>query len=266
MRLLTCISLLTLATTCAWGQVPAPKAAPAKGRTGYLTAAEMPDVARIVPPPPAAGDPREARDMAVYRATRSLEGTPRWALAQSDNDLSTAGMLKVFSCSLGAGLTPANSPRLTALLGRATVDWSSGFNTLKSLYGTKRPFEIEPARICLPNTTGLVNSSDYPSGHTTWGWAMGLMLAELAPDATTGVLVRARAYGESRAVCGVHNVSAVEGGMATGTAVLAAQHGSAAFRADMDAARTEMAGLRAAAKGKPESCALESQALGKNPY
>jgi len=204
--------------------------------------------------------------MAVYRETRALEGTPRWALALSDNDLTTAAMLKVFSCSLGVNLTPANTPRLSAVLARATVDWTAGFNTLKTLYGTKRPYQIEPAPVCLPSTSALVNSSDYPSGHTTWGWAMGLMLAELAPDAATGVLMRARAYGESRAVCGVHTVSAVEGGAATAMAVLAAQHGSAVFRADLEGARAELAALRAAAKGKPESCALENQALTKSPY
>lgn len=266
MRFLVPLLLLSLTGASVWGQAPAPKAGPARGRTGYLTAAEMPDVARIVPPPPVAGDPRDARDRAVYGATRSYEGTPRWALALSDNDISTAGVLKGFSCSLGVNLTQANAPRLTALLGRATVDWTSAFNTLKELYGTKRPYQIEPAPVCLPNTEGLANSPDYVSGHAAFGWAIGLVLAELAPDAATGVLARARAFGESRVVCGVHHVSAVEGGMATGTIVLAAQHGSAAFRTDMDAARAELAGLRRAAGEQPASCALENQALTKNPY
>jgi len=260
MRFLSFTLLLTLAGISALAQTPA------KGRAGYLTAAEMPDVGRIVAPAPPAGDPKEARDMAVYRATRSLEGSPRWALALSDNDLTTAGMIRVFSCSLGASLTPANSPRLSALLGKAEADWTSAFTNLKNLYKTKQPFELEPGHVCVPSTAGLVNNPDYPSGHTTWGWAMGLLLTELAPDAATGVLLRAKAYGESRVVCGVHTVSAVEGGMATGTAVLAAQHGSAAFRADLEAARTELAALRAAAAGTPASCALEREALGKSPY
>jgi len=264
------ILLLILIATSAWGQTPAPKgapkAAPAKPRTGYLTAAEMPDIGKIVPPPAAAGSPQEARDLAVYRATRAMEGTPRWALALSDNDLATASMLKVFSCSLGVSLTPDNAPRLTALMTKATADWTNGFNTLKSLYGTKRPYDIEPGKVCIASTSGLANSPDYPSGHTTWGWALGLVLTELAPDRATGVLMRAKAYGESRVVCGLHTVSAVEGGMATATAVLAVQHGSAAFRADLEAARAELAGLRAAAAGTPASCALESQALGKSPY
>jgi len=266
MRFVAFSALLTVASASLWGQAAAPKAAPAKGRTGYLTAAAMPDVAQIVPPPPAAGSARGARDREVYRATRSLKDTPRWALALSDNDISTAGVMKAFSCSLGVGLTPASAPRLAALFGKAAVDLTAGFNTLKNLHGTQRPFQIEPGPICLPSTASIAGSSDFPSGHATFGWAMGLMLAELVPDAATAVLTRARSFGESRAVCGVHNVSAVEGGVATGTVVLAAQHSSAAFRADMDAARVELANLRAAASGAPESCTLENQALAKNPY
>jgi hypothetical protein len=50
----------------------------------------MPDVKQIVPPAPAAGDPRFTNDMAIFRATRSLEGTPRWAMALADDELSTA--------------------------------------------------------------------------------------------------------------------------------------------------------------------------------
>jgi acid phosphatase (class A) len=195
-----------------------------------------------------------------------MKDTPRWALALSDNDLSITGIYKGFSCSLGANLTPTNAPRLTAMIGRATADLTTAYSTLKDLYGTKRPFQIEPAPVCLPSTAGLENSPDFVSGHATLGWAVGLIFAELAPDASTGVLMRGRAFAESRVVCGLHHVSAVEGGVATGTAVVAALHGSSAFRADMDRARKELAALRASSKEKPASCALESQALEKNPY
>ena len=262
MRSASCIFLLTLTIGTVWSQAAAPKAAPAK-RVGYLTGPESLDVAAVVAPPPGESDPRTARDRAIYRQTRSYEGSPRWALALSDNEISVTGMLRGFSCSLGVTLTQANAPRLTAVLNKATVDWAAAFNKLKDLYKTKRPYEIEPAPICLPNA---VPSPDYPSGHATYGWGMGLLLAELAPDAATRVLNRGKAYGESRVVCGVHTVTAVEGGVDTATAVVAAQHGSAAFRADMDAARAELATLRAAGGETPASCALENQALGTSPY
>src|SRR5277367_958926 len=73
---------------------------------GYLTSAQTSEVVRIVLPAPTTGDPRYQADMAIFHATRSLEGTARWALAQSDDNLSIAGLLHAFRCALGLALTP----------------------------------------------------------------------------------------------------------------------------------------------------------------
>ena len=71
------------------------------------------------------------------------------------------------------------------------------------------------------------------------------MLAELMPERATPILARGRAYGESRMICGAHNASAVDAGQRVAAATFAALHGSADFRADMDAARAELAALPA---------------------
>jgi acid phosphatase (class A) len=92
------------------------------------------------------------------------------------------------------------------------------------------------------------------------------MLSQLAPDTAVDLLARARAFGQSRVVCGVHNLSAVEAGWMTATAVFAMQMSSPEFRKDLDAARTEFASLRAAAKAKPAGCEVESRTLSNNPY
>src|SRR5271156_409774 len=96
-----------------WGQPGAPARVP-----GYLTSAQTSDVVRIVPAAPKTGDPRFEADMAIFRATRSQEGSARWTLAQSDDNLSVAGLLQAFSCPLGLVLSPENAPKLTALLNR----------------------------------------------------------------------------------------------------------------------------------------------------
>ena len=259
------VVLLASAICSVWAQ---PKTGqPRVPRVGYLTGGEAPDVARIVPLAPTSGDSRDLRDVAVYKATRAFEGSARWALAQSDNDVSTAGILKAYSCSLGVALTRDDAPLLTALITKATVDGTAAFNRLKKLNEQrKRPFLVVEGAICLPRPSGLEGNPDYPSGHTTFGWEVGLILAEIAPDAATAILSRARAYGESRVVCGVHNVSAVEAGVMTATAVVAALHGSAAFRTDLDTARSEFAQLRAGSSDKPLACPLEAETLSRNPY
>jgi acid phosphatase (class A) len=50
--------------------------------------------------------------MAIFHATRSLEESPRWALSQSDDNSSVAGVLRAFACSLGLTLTPENAPKV----------------------------------------------------------------------------------------------------------------------------------------------------------
>ncbi len=218
---------------------------PVRGR-GYLPPGELPDVVRIVPPAPTEGDARFQADMAIFRATRALQGSARWALAQSDDNVSTAGLLQAFSCALGVTLNRDNAPKITALIVKANADAGAAAGVLKDFYKHKRPFQVEDAPVCLTpqGKSALERSPDYPSGHTTAGWEAGLILAELAPDLATPILARARAFGQSRIVCGVHNSSAVEAGWMTATAVFAAQNAAKDFRADVEWARGELAALR----------------------
>lgn len=259
------MQIVTLVTAVAamsslWGQT-APRP------VGYLDKAGMPDTIRIVPPAPVSGDNRFSADMAIFHSTRSLEGSPRWTLAQSDDNVSLEGLYKAFSCSLGITLTRDNAPKTSTLITRANVDAGSAANTLKQLYQHKRPYQVEEGNVCLSaqGKAALERSPDYPSGHTAASWEAGLILSELAPDAATAILARARAFGQSRVVCGVHNASAVEAGWMTATAIFAAQNATPAFRADVEAARSELAALRANS-AKPEGCALEEKTLSKNPY
>jgi acid phosphatase (class A) len=264
MKFLLTITVLSMSAP-AWAQRGG---SPASASSGYLTGADAPDVARVVPPAPSTGDARFVADMTIFHNTRSLEGSKRWELALADDDVSTAGLLHVFRCALGVTLTRENAPKVTTLITRADVDSNAASRRLKELYRHKRPFQVADGEVCLSRVgkAALEESPDYPSGHATAAWETGLILAELAPDAAGALLARARAFGESRVVCGVHNASAVEAGRMTATVIFAVQNDSRAFHADLEAARAELAALRAASKTKPEGCALEAEVLSKSPY
>jgi acid phosphatase (class A) len=236
--------------------------------SGYLTAAQTSDVVRIVPPAPATGDARYQADMSIFHATRSLEGSPRWTLAQSDDNLSIAGLLHAFRCALGLTLTPEKVPKLVALISRANSDAYEASGVIKTRYQHKRPFQVAEGDVCLSplGKAALERSPDYPSGHTALSWETGLILAELDPEAAADILARARAFGQSRVVCGVHNASAVEAGWMTATSVFAMQQSSPEFHRDFDAARAELANLRARPESKTAACEAEAEMLSKNPY
>jgi acid phosphatase (class A) len=241
----------------------APMTAP-QGPQYYLTGPAVPDTIQILPPAPQKGDARYEADRREFLATRKLEGSPRWALATNDDN--AVLFLKDMSCALGVELTRANAPKFMSMFPRIARESTRAMNTPKDFYKRARPFQIDKGPTCIDQTGSIKDSYDYPSGHVTFSWTLGLVLAELAPDRATDILVRARAFGESRMVCGVHNMSAVEAGRTNASALVAALHGDAAFRADLDAARAEIAAARAAGpKPDPAACAKEA-ALLKSPY
>lgn len=238
----------------------------ASAPSGYLGRDRWPDAAKILPPPPSAGSAEEKQQLAVYRALRKLEGTPRWALAQNDVPTAPQQMLANFSCSVGAQLTPQNAPKTMALIGKAGLEAGMQVASVKDVFKRPRPYQIEDGVICTEKSPQLAASPDYPSGHATYGWLVGLMLANAAPDRATPILVRARAFGESRVVCGVHSPGAVEAGRTNAGALFAVLQSEPRFRADLEAVRAEIAAARAGPPPPAERCASEAEVLAKAPY
>ena len=237
-------------------QAPAPQAPRV---AGYLGSANLPEAARILSAPPREGGERQLQDLAVFRATRALAGTPRWTMAQGDNDYAPAALMKHFGCALGASLDSQTAPRLAVLLRRMTIDAGAAANSAKQVFQRKRPYLFTEGDICIAKSQGLADSPDYPSGHSSLGWTAGLILSEISPERSTAIMARARAFGDSRVICGVHPPSAVEAGRATGSSVFAALHASPEFRADVEAARTEIQAARTAGRApEPAACATES--------
>jgi acid phosphatase (class A) len=236
------------------------------GAQGYLAPGAVQAV-RILPPPPAKGSPDAESDRRIFLNTRALQGSSRWALAQADADQSVAATLKDFSCALGVDLGPASAPATDALLERFAKDQAPVIETAKSAYDHRRPFLDSPGGLCVAKTDELIRSPDYPSGHATWGWAVGLLLAEAAPERADQLLARGRTYGESRVICGAHNASAVEAGRMVGAALISAAHASPSFRGDLERVKLELASLRrSGGPPDPAQCARESEALGRTAY
>lgn len=229
---------------------------------GYLTPETTPDGVRLLGPPPAPGGARAAMDRRVFQETRALKDTPRWSLATADVSSDT---FDHYACAIGVRLTPERAPALARLLDRAGSGGIVG--PAKSYWGTRRPYLAEPAPTCQPQTEHLAGNPDYPSGHAGNGWLEALLLAELIPDRATEILARGRAFGESRAVCGAHTATAVDAGFMAGAAAAAVLHAQPAFRRDLEAARTEVARVRAQAPAAdPAFCRAEAAALAQGAY
>jgi acid phosphatase (class A) len=235
--------------------------------TGYLAAGTAPDTIRILPAPPAAGSGRDTDDKAIFAATRAHKGDPRWDLATVDADLHPANGMADFACALGVTLTPETAPTLATLFARVSRDARTVIDPPKDHYARPRPYLADAsAPICVDRTDDLAKSFSYPSGHSTQSWAWGLVMAELAPDRASEILMRARSIGESRIVCGVHYLSDVQAGRDAGGILVARLHAEPAFQADLAKARDEIKAARETPHVGPEACLIQDQAAAHPPY
>jgi acid phosphatase (class A) len=257
------ISLTVQPATPAQAPAPAqaigqPAAPPARTPpAGYLPSGT--DILRVIPPAPQKGDARDEADRRIFRETRALQGSARWAMATEDAELGSAALLRHFSCSLGIELTPLQAPRMVAMLQKATRDGAQAMLKAKDLYQRQRPYWVDEGPICRPREE-LGNSFDYPSGHTTAGWTWAMVLAQVAPEHAIPILLRGRAIGDSRVVCGVHNASAVEAARLLTSATMALVMATPAYQADMVEARAELAALRSQPHALPQARRCEEEA------
>ncbi|MER2266272.1 acid phosphatase [Methylobacterium oxalidis] len=254
------------------GEKPPQKSAPSVGadtlkpqqpaHQPYLAEGMMPDTVAILPPPPASHSAAEAADKAAFNATRALKGTTRWELAASDVAEGAPAILDNFACVLGTRLDQARVPALMTLLERARLDIARGTRAPKVHYRRLRPFVGNEAPICVQRSQQLADSYSYPSGHASQGWAYALIMASLVPEKASAILVRGRAYGESRVICGVHWMSDVEAGRTNGAAIVAALQANATFRADLERARADLGKALAGGGPAPDqaACAREETA------
>jgi acid phosphatase (class A) len=234
----------------------------AKIPPSYLARGDAPDSLAILPPAPAQGSSEQARDDAMARAAQTLRGTSRWRQAALDAELKFPAAAQAFACALGVEVSPTATPRLYALLGKTLIDVGLSTYPTKTRYQRTRPFVATRTSTCTPDDEAFLRTDgSYPSGHSAVGWGWALVLAEAAPVRVGQVLARGRAFGQSRVICNVHWQSDVDEGRVMAAATVARLHAEPQFRADVEAARGELAAARAAGRKPARDCAAEAEAL-----
>lgn len=229
---------------------------------GYLPRQSLPDSLALLPPPPAEASAALGRDEEARQSVSGLRGTPRWERASSDADLSLPHAAGAFSCAAGVRLDPESTPRTYALLGKMFIDVGLSTYGAKNNYRRTRPFVVHAGPTCSPGDEAMLRSDgSYPSGHSAIGWGWALVLAELVPERADAIVQRGRDFGQSRLVCNVHWQSDIDAGRVIASATVARLHADAAFRGDLEAARTELAAARRDGLQPASDCAAEAASL-----
>ncbi len=226
----------------------------------------MPDAKDMVPPPPAEGSARLIRDVAANAITLKGQDGPRWKLAARDADLSKGALGKAFSCAAGISISDATTPRTAAFLRRTTSDFGFSTSGVKALYQRLRPFEESGTPTCTPDSEQYLRGNGaYPSGHSAIGFGTGLVLASLLPARAATLVQRGSDYGDSRYLCNVHWKSDVEAARVIAAATYARLQANEDYRADAQAARTELSALaqkEVSDRGlDPQECDAEAEIL-----
>jgi acid phosphatase (class A) len=148
------------------------------------------------------------------------------------------------------------------LLRRTLTDAVRATSKAKAKYQRTRPFIAYQVPSCTPASEPvLAHDGSYPSGHSATGWTWALVLAEIAPERADSILQRGRAFGQSRAICGVHWQSDIEAGRVVGAAVVALLHANAIFTQQMRSAQAELAKSRGGSSVADENCVAERATL-----
>jgi len=204
---------------------------------GLLKPSDFYDPAHYLPPPPAAGSPRAAAELAEVKSMMADATPEQRAQAASDNDNENG---TIFASVLGAGWDLSKLPATAKLIGEVTGSEGPFSDIAKTEFHRDRPWIVDPAiKTCAAHKPSQDHAS-YPSGHATVGYGMGVVLASLMPSHAQAILGRSEQFAENRLVCGFHFRSDIVAGQQFGTIMAIRLMQNPQFQADMEAARTEL--------------------------
>ena len=193
--------------------------------------------ALLLPAPPAEDSARrkaELEELHVIQATRTAQ---RLELAQWDATHESAGL---FAPTLGLKFDLDALPATAKLLAIVENDQSVAASAAKKAFHRRRPWSVDPSLTGCERADKPDPMTSYPSGHTTLGYSVGVVLAALIPDRAADIMARAAEYADSRLVCEAHARADIEAGQALGTAVGVMLLKDPDLRPQIEAARAEL--------------------------
>ena len=226
----------------------------------YLKTEEVPNSLYILPVHPDFNSVQFLNDQFQYYWGKNLRNTERGQQAISDVTLDgLQGMNNAFGEVFGTPITLENAPEIFTLVRSIGRD-AGGIapKAAKNYYKRTRPFVFFNDHTSTPDEEEhMRNSGSYPSGHSCYGFAAALILAEINPEHQNEIIKRGYEIGESRKIVGAHYDSDIQAGRIMAAATVAALHSNAAFQKQLAKAKEEFAKLKKAGKIKPSTVELK---------
>lgn len=210
--------------------------------TSFLTEEEVPTAAKFLPLPPKPTDAAFYNDWLRYEWGKTMRDTERGKQAKEDAVHTLDYFYKIYSEPFGMVISKETTPEISALLERLLVTTCLCKDKAKRQIMRIRPYVQFNEPTPVPeDEEKLRNNSSYPSGHTTMGWGIALVLAEINPDRQDEILKRGFDYGESRVIVGFHYQSDVDSARLLTSALINRLHDNGDFMQQLQKAKEEFA-------------------------
>jgi acid phosphatase (class A) len=200
----------------------------------FLTTAQL-TPQTMLPAPPAEGSLEAVAELDEVRTIVKTASAERHAQAEWDGEHED---ISAFA-ALVPGFDAAKLPATKALFDDVVNEEDLGTKIPKTYFARKRPYQLDAA-IPVCKGEGGTKPTSYPSGHTTLGYTMAVVMSDLFPDKAPAIFARAKDYSYSRLVCGVHFRSDLVAGQVLGTYMGKELLENAAFRKELEASRAEL--------------------------
>lgn len=191
------------------------------------------DLLTILPPPPAndsAQTKAEIGEVLTLQVTRTPEMVAR---AQADAEENVWRFADV----LGPDFNKDKLPKLAAFFDRVVETEGAVVDPAKDVFKRPRPHQL--SELVKPAVKPS-NSGAWPSGHTTVGTLMGIVLSNMVPEKKAEIMARAWEYGNNRIVGGIHYRSDVEMGRISGSVIATTIMKHDDFKAEYEPAKAEL--------------------------
>jgi acid phosphatase (class A) len=224
--LLASLALVCLAATPAFSLSDKP----------YITASDV-DFPALLPPPPAEDSALGKTDLDALLALQKNITPQKMAAIQADT---VQNVFQVAGPVLGAKFTKESFPVTGAFFDKVIKDAGVGVGPIKQKYKKKRPFQYSTEVHTPDNIAKASGGPTYPSGHSTTGAEVAILLGMMIPEKREALFQRGWEYGINRVTSGAAYPSDFEGAHITATLAINQMMKNPEFRADYDAVKAEV--------------------------
>jgi acid phosphatase (class A) len=208
----------------------------------HYLAAHKPDVTALLASPPLPGSAEQSADLAETISVHQQMTPTEAAAAKAEQKFSVFS----FAPIIGPFFQPGKLPKAEAFLKRIQEDADGVTDTGKNFWKRPRPYVTDPQ--LARGAEDLEKSFSYPSGHSTRGTVIALVLADLFPDKKDEILAVGRQIGWHRVELARHYPTDIYAGRVLAAAIVRELKTSDEFQKDFADAKEEIASALMAEK------------------